>query len=204
MTANTSVVKPGLAVAIAATVIVTVGAAGCSKNTSGSGTSSTTGTASSTAAPKATSTASPSPGNSSSPSGSAVPSATASARFVGHWQVHGATLDITPATATIVAGLGMGPCSENPQAACSETDTLAVVSGNDTQLALTVTAVSYALHNGQTTSVNPNPGPSAAEGDSVQLVWQAPGLLKQTVGQGGNPYWCGAGISESNRTLCGA
>jgi hypothetical protein len=189
MTANPSVVKPGLAVAIAATVIVTAAAAGCLKNTSGTGASSTTGTPSSTAAPA---------------------TGTASARFVGHWHVHDATLDITPTTATIVWYLGAGPCTQDPKAACSETDTLAVVSGNDTQLTLKVTAVSYTLHSGQKTSVNSTTGPSTAVGDSVQLVWQAPGLLKQTVLQGfpgsedGNPYWCGAGISQSDRQRCGA
>jgi len=99
---------------------------------------------------------------------------------------------------------------QNPQVACSESDTLTVVSGNDTELTLTVTAVSYKLSSGQTTSVSGNAGPSTAVGDSVQLVWQAQGLLKQTVlngfpgWQGGNPYWCGAGISPGDQQLCGA
>lgn len=209
MTANTSVVKSGLVVAIAATVIVTLGAAGCSKNTSGTGTSATPGTASSATAPPATGTAGSSPGNVTSPSGSPVPSATASARFVGHWQRHASTLDISPTTATLFAGLGAGACSQG-QAACSETDTLGMVSGDDTQLTLTVTAVSYGLNNGQTTSVNPSPGPSTAVGDSIQLVWQAPGLLKQTVlhgfpgWQSGDLYWCGAGVSQSDQQRCGA
>jgi hypothetical protein len=199
MTANASVGKPGLLIAVTATAIVAVAAAGCSKNTSGTGTSSTTGATTSTVAPSATSTAS---------SGSTGPSATASARFVGHWQRHASTLDITPTTATLFAGLGMGPCSQG-QAACSETDTLGVVSGDDTQLTLAVTAVSYGLNNGQTTSVNPSPGPSTAVGDSIQLVWQAPGLLKQTVLHGfpgwqGDLYWCGAGVSPSDQQKCGA
>jgi hypothetical protein len=187
MTATTSMVKLGWMVAITATMI-TFGTAGCSKNTSGIVT----------------------PPNTGAPTASAAPSATAGARFVGHWQVHDATLDITPTTATIVESLGMGPCSAGPQAACSETDTLGVVSGDDTQLTLTVTGVSYGLHNGQTTSVNPSTGPSTAVGDSIQLVWQAPGLLKATVlkgfpgWQGGNPYWCGAGVSQSDRERCGA
>jgi hypothetical protein len=197
MTANPSAVKPGLAVAIAATVIVAVAAAGCSKNTTGTGASSTTGSPVSAGAPAATSAASPSP------------SATASARFVGEWHVHGSTLNITPTTATLRATSGMGSCMQDPQAPCSETETLTVVSGNDTQLTLRVTAVSYNLHNGRKTSVNPT-GPSTAVGDSIQLVWQAPGLLKATVlqgfpgMQGGNPYWCGAGISQSDKQHCGA
>jgi len=182
-------------VAIAATVIVTVVAAGCSKNPSGTGTSSTSAATATTAAPSSRS--------------SPVPSGTASARFVGHWQRHADTLDITPTTATLFAGLGMGPCSQG-QGACSETDTLGVVSGDDTQLTLNVTAVSYGLNNGQTTTVNPSPGPSTAVGDSIQLVWQAPGLLKQTVlkglpgWQGGDLYWCGAGVSPSAQQQCGA
>ena len=87
----------------------------------------------------------------------ASPSGTASARFVGHWQRHVSTLDITATTATLFAGLDMGPCSQG-QAACSETDTLGVVSGDDTQLTVAVTAVSYGLKNGQTTSGQPQPG----------------------------------------------
>jgi hypothetical protein len=103
----------------------------------------------------------------------------------------------------------MGPCSQG-QAACSETDTLGVVSGDETQLTLTVTAVSYGLKNGQTTPANPSPGPSTAVGDSLQLVSQAPGLLKQTVlrrfpgWQGGDLYWCGAGVSPQDQQRCGA
>ena len=196
MASNQRMVKPGLAVAVAATVIVA--ATGCSKNTSSS-------TGGSSSAATASATASPSTGMPSGPS----TSATASARFVGKWTVHDASLDITPTTATLVASLGAGPCSQDPQVPCSETDTLAVASGNDTQLTLTVTAVSYTLHSGQTTSVNPT-GPSTAVGDSIQLVSQAPGLLKETVlqgfpdWQGGNPYWCGNGISEDDQTRCGA
>jgi hypothetical protein len=187
MTTNTSMVKLGWVLAITATVI-TLGTAGCSTNRSGTGTSPTTGTTSSAAAT----------------------SATANARFVGHWHVHDATLDITPTTAAIAVSLGMGPCSQSPEAACTEYDTLGVVSGDDTQLTLTVTGVSYALHNGQTTTVNPSRGPSTAVGDSIQLVWQAPGLLKATLlkgfpgWQGGNPYWCGDGVSQSDLQRCGA
>lgn len=200
MTARVSVVKSGLVIAVAG--IVTLAAAGCSKNTSGTGSSSTTGAPSS---PPVASTASASSG----PTGSISPSGTASARFVGHWQRHVSTLDITATTATLFAGLDVGPCSQG-QAACSEIDTLGVVSGDDTQLTLAVTAVSYGLKNGQTTSVNPSPGPSTAVGDSIQLVSQAPGLLKQTVlkgfpgWQGGDLYWCGAGVSPSDQQRCGA
>jgi hypothetical protein len=44
----------------------------------------------------------------------------------------------------------------------------------------------------------------------MQLVLQAPGLLKRTAlhgfpgWHGGNPYWCGEGVSQSNAKLCGA
>jgi hypothetical protein len=99
-------------------------------------------------------------------------------------------------------GLGNGPCVEDPQAACSETDTLAVVPSNDTQLTLTVTAVSYGLLNGQTTS-NPTNRTARVVGDSIQLVWQAPGLLEE-MQQTGNDYWCGAGVSQSDASQCGA
>ena len=197
MTAHVSVAKSGLLCRLVTAIagIVTVAAAGCATNTSGTGASSTTGASSSPAAPSATSTA--------------TASGTASARFVGHWQRHVSTLDITATTATLFAGLDMGPCSQG-QAACSETDTLGVVSGDETQLTLTVTAVSYGLKNGQTTPANPSPGPSTAVGDSLQLVSQAPGLLKQTVlrsfpgWQGGDLYWCGAGVSPQDQQRCGA
>ena len=197
MTAHVSVAKPGLVCRLVTAIagIVTVAAAGCATNTSGTGASSTTGASSSPAVPSATSTASA--------------SGAASARFVGHWQRHVSTLDITATTATLFAGLDMGPCSRG-QAACSETDTLGVVSGDETQLTLTVTAVSYGLKNGQTTPANPNPGPSTAVGDSLQLVSQAPGLLKQTVlngfpgWQGGDLFWCGVGVSPRDQQRCGA
>jgi len=185
-----------LVVAVVATVVVAVAAAGCSKNTSGTGTS------------PATSTAISSPGNVASPTGSPGPSATASAHFVGHWGRHQSTLDITPTTATLFAGLDMLSCSQG-RAACSENDTLAVTSGDDTQLTLTVTAVSYHLLSGQTTSVNPGPDPSTAVGDSIHLVWRPPGLLKQTVVKGFPGWaegidWCGGAGSPNERAGCGA
>jgi hypothetical protein len=185
-------------VAIVATVIVGVVAAWSSKPTSGGASWNTGGPPN------------PNPGISSGASSSPAGPATASARFLGHWHVHDGSLDIAPTTATINSSPGAGPCMQNPQVACSETDTLAVVSGNDTELTLNVTAVSYVLHSGQTTSTNTAGGPSTAVGDSIQLVWQAPGLLKGTVLngfpglQGGNPYWCGAGISQSDQQKCGA
>ena len=43
------------------------------------------------------------------------PTATANPTFVGHWHVHGATMDISPATATIIAN--NGPCG--PAKACA-------------------------------------------------------------------------------------
>jgi hypothetical protein len=93
---------------------------------------------------------------------------------------------------------------------CGETDQLTATPSSDgTILTLVVTAVSYA--NGSGASVpNPNPASSTAVGDSMRLVLQAPGLLKRTElhgfsgWQGGNPYWCGPGISQSNTKLCGA
>jgi hypothetical protein len=193
--------RSGAVLVIAATMILTMAVGGCSKNTSSTGASSTTA---------ATGTASSGPGNSSSPSGSAVPSATASAHFVGEWHVHDSSLNVALTTATLTASSGMGPCMQNPQAPCSETDQLAVTSGNDTQLTLTVTGVSYTFNDFQTATVNPSPGPRTAVGDSIQLVWQAPGLLKATVlkglpgMQGGNPYWCGAGVSQTDAQKCGA
>jgi hypothetical protein len=99
-------------------------------------------------------------------------------------------------------------CSQG-LAACSENDTLAVTSGDDTQLTLTVTAVSYKMKDGQTTPVNPGPDPSTAVGDSIHLVWRPPGLLKQTVVKGFPGWtdgidWCGGAGSPDEKAGCGA
>ena len=113
--------------------------------------------------------------------------------------MHGATLDIAPTTAVLVAS--SGPCNAPAQGICAETDQLTASPASDGK--------TYA--NGSAASVpNPNPASSTAVGDSMQLVLQAPGLLKRTAlhgfpgWQGGNPYWCGPGISQSNAKLCGA
>jgi hypothetical protein len=192
MTARVSVLKSGLVILFAG--IVAVAAAGCSQNPAGTGPSSSASAPSSPAVPLAPSTA--------------TASATAGAPFVGHWQRHSSTLDITATTAKLFAGLDMVACSQG-QAACSEIDTLGVASGDDKQLTLTVTSVNYGLKDGQTTAVNPSPGPSTAVGDSIQLVSEAPGLLKQTVVKGfpgwrGDLYWCGAGVTLDNNARCGA
>jgi hypothetical protein len=139
-------------------------------------------------------------------SSSAPPSgtATASAAFVGPWHVHGADLDITPTTATL--RFRWYQCKPGSQRVCHETDNLAVVAGDDKQLTLQVTAVSYTDDTGASV---PEPDLPAI-GDSMRLDWQAPGLLKTTIlhgfpgSDGGNPYWCGAGISQANQKLCGA
>jgi hypothetical protein len=195
MTTRVSVLKCGLAIAL--TGVVTVAAAGCSKNTSSSNASSTA-----SATTSATSSAS------SSAAASATASAQASARFVGHWLRHQSTLDITPTTASLFAGLGNGPCSEGV-AACSEIDTFSVTSGDDTHLVLTVTDVQYVLKDGQKTSVNPSPGPVTAAGDAIQLVWREPGILKQTVVKGfpgwqGDLDWCGTAGTPIEKQGCGA
>jgi hypothetical protein len=113
-------------------------------------------------------------------------------------------MDITPTTATHVTS--WAPCGPGAQRSCRETDTLKVVSGNDTQVTLQVTAVSYTDDTGASV---PNPT-APAVGDEMRLDWQAPGLLKTTILHGfpgwvgGNPYWCGTGISQANLRLCGA
>src|SRR5262249_41720166 len=138
-----------------------------------------------------------------------IPPATATAgpTFMGHWHVHGATMEIGAATATIVASAGM--CGPGAQDMCHETDTLTVASSDNTRLTMTVTAVSYADNNGASAS-NPSPGSSTAVGDSLELTPHAPGLLKATILHGfpawvgGNPYWCGQGVSPSDAKRCGA
>jgi hypothetical protein len=157
--------------------------------------SSSAGPSSSTASPDASQAAGPAVG-SGSPTG-----------FVGRWHVHGATLDIAASSATMVVSLG--PCDPPGGGMCAETDALTVTpSGDGNLLTLVVTAVTYANATGPV--ANPEAGPSTAVGDSMQLVLQAPGLLKRTALQGfpgmdgGNPYWCGPDISPANAGLCGA
>jgi hypothetical protein len=194
------VVKPGLVAAVAGVAIVVAGPLGCSEPSTG--TTATTNPNSSTASQQVGS----STGTTSS---STVVPATGEVGdgFVGHWNVHGASLDIAPTTATIVDSLG--PCSPGAQRFCDETDTLTVVSGDATQVTLQVSAVSYADDTGAGVP-NPDVGASTAVGDSMRLVMQAPGLLKATILNGfpgwvgGNPYWCGPGISQADRQLCGA
>ena len=186
--------KPGFGVALAGAVIVVEGLGGC-------------GTATLDGRPTPTSATT----SASVPADSTPTSAAAMARagFVGQWHVHDATLDISDRTATMVVSLGMGPCSLGPPHPCSETDSLAVLSGDDTQLTLGVTAASFTDNTGAV-AANPSPGSSTAVGDSMQLVLQAPGLLKRVSQhgfpgwEGGNPYWCGPGVSQANAQLCGA
>jgi len=86
---------------------------------------------------------------------------------------------------------------------------LTVASGDSAQLTLNVTAVTYADSSGAS-APNPSSGPQTAVGDTLQLTLQAPGLLKATILQGfpgwvgGNPYWCGQGVSPSDAKRCGA
>ena len=170
-------------IAAAAALIVVAGLAGCSKST-----------------PNAD------PGSSSTMTSATV---TASAGFVGQWHVHGSTLDIAATSATMVVTHGMGQCSLGAHHICSETDALAVLSGDSAHLTLGVTAVNYTDNTGASVP-NPAADSSTAVGDSIQLLLQAPGLLRGTVlhgfpgMSGGNPYWCGPGISQSNLKLCGA
>jgi hypothetical protein len=190
------VVKPGLGLFVAAVAVFIAASAGCSRSTNPSGPVSTpsvheTSSAQSTvASPNANPT-----------------TATANPTFVGKWHVHGSTMDIGPTTATIVASTG--PCGPGAHGMCHETDTLTVVSGDSTQLTLKVTAVAYADGSGASVP-NPPLGPQNAVGDTVQLTSQAPGLLKATILQGfpawvgGNPYWCGQGVSQSDAKRCGA
>ena len=114
-------------------------------------------------------------------------------------------MDITPTTASIVTYSCPGPAPRD----CHETDTLAVTSGDDKQLTLKVASVSYTNGAGANVSI-PNLSSTTVAGDSLQLVAQAPGLLKATILHGfpgwvgGNPYWCGAGISPADTSKCGA
>jgi hypothetical protein len=199
-------VKAGLRLFIAAAVVLVAASAGCSKNTNAPATSTpgtgAPGTASTSTAPETSSVQSTAVSLSATPA-----AATAGPVFVGNWHVHGATMEITPTTATITAS--NGACGPGTRGICSETDTLTVATGGSTQLMLKVTAVTYQDSSGAN-APNPPPGPQTAVGDTLQLTSQAPGLLKATILQGfpgwvgGNPYWCGQGISQSDARRCGA
>jgi hypothetical protein len=189
-------VKPGHGLFVAAVVGIVAASAGCSTSTNAPSSVSTPTVHETTSAQSTVA------GPSTNPA-----TATANPTFVGHWHVHGATMDINPATATIVAS--NGPCGPGAQGMCHETDTLTVTSGDSAQLTLKVTAVTFADSSGASAR-NPPPGPQTAVGDTLQLTPQAPGLLKATILQGfpgwvgGNPYWCGQGISPSDAKRCGA
>jgi hypothetical protein len=143
--------------------------------------------------------------------GSSHPGPTAAespVNFVGHWQVHGAVMDIAATTATIV--VNAGPCSQPAHGMCHETDTLTVSpSADEAMLTLVVTDVSYADDTGSSVA-HPDPTSATAVGDSMRLVAEARGLLKASVLHGfpgwvgGNPYWCGADVNEPDRQRCGA
>ena len=205
---RTAVVRPGFKVAAAAALIVVAGLAGCSKNTPNAdpGSTSTMTSASAPASGTSENTSNPSSTRSSTATSATV---AASAGFVGQWHVHGSTLDIAATSATMVVTHGMGQCSLGAHHVCSETDALAVLSGDNAHLTLGVTAVNYTDNTGASVP-NPAADSSTAVGDSMQLLLQAPGLLRRTVlhgfpgMSGGNPYWCGPGISQSNLKLCGA
>jgi hypothetical protein len=197
-------VKPGLGLFGAAVAVLLAASAGCSTSTNAPGPTSTS-TVHETSSRQSTATSS---AQNTAVSPSANPAtATASPAFVGHWHVHGATMDISPTTATITAN--NGPCGPGLQGMCHETDTLTVASGDSAQLTLKVTAVIYADSSGASAANRP-PGPQTTVGDTLQLTSQAPGLLKATILQGfpawvgGNPYWCGEGISQSDAKRCGA
>jgi hypothetical protein len=194
-------------IAAAAALIVVAGLAGCSKSTPNASPSSSSTMASGSAPASGTpeNTSNPSTTSSSTATSATV---TASAGFVGQWHVHGSTLDIAATTATMVVTHGMGQCSLGAHHVCSETDALAVLSGDNAHLTLGVTAVNYTDNTGASIP-NPAADSSTAVGDSIQLLLQAPGLLRGTVlhgfpgMSGGNPYWCSSGVSQSNAKLCG-
>jgi hypothetical protein len=143
-----------------------------------------------------------------SPDAAAPGPGSGASSFVGQWQVHGESLGISATTATLTVNLG--PCPATAQGLCHETDTLSAgLSPDGTALILRVVGVTYADDSGAAVP-DPGPGPPTAVGDTLQLVQVAPGLLRRTVLRGfpgmagGNPYWCGPGVSPSNAKLCGA
>lgn len=197
-------VKPGLGLCVAALTVLLAASAGCSTSTNAPGPASTSAVHE-TSSPQ--STVASSPQSTTVSTGANPATATAGPTFVGHWHVHGATMDIAPTTATITAN--NGPCGPGLPGMCHETDTLTVASADSTQLTLKVTAVAYADSTGASAPIRP-PGPQTTVGDTLQLTFQAPGLLKATILQGfpawvgGNPYWCGQGISPPDAKRCGA
>jgi hypothetical protein len=130
---------------------------------------------------------------------------TTSAHFLGQWHVHGSRMDITPKSVTIVTY----SCPTERLSKCVQTDTLTAVSSDDKQLTLRVAAVSYSGGEVGEPAV-PIQDQATVAGDSLQLAYQAPGLLKTTIVHGfpewagGNPFWCGANVSAFDASKCGA
>ena len=100
-------VKPGPGLFVAAVVGIVAASAGCSTRTNTPSPASTPTVHETTSAQSTVVDPSAKP-----------PTATADPTFVGHWHVHGATMDISPATATIIAS--NGPCGPGVQGMCHD------------------------------------------------------------------------------------
>jgi hypothetical protein len=141
-----------------------------------------------------------------------APDPNAARRFIGHWFVHGSTLDITSATEateTVASGFDCTPAREDW---CLEKDRLSLELAPDGE-SVTATIVGIDYVNGTTGAKfsSPFPGASQAVGDSVRLEFVAPHLMKATVIKRqlgtenyGNAHWCQDGIAPNLRDLCGA
>jgi hypothetical protein len=123
--------------------------------------------------------------------------------FVGHWQVHGGTLDIR-SNGSAIEDFNCGG------QVCDEMLRLALVrSPNGRRLIATIKSISYTNEHGRRIA-NPDPAESESVGDVFSLEFVAPQLMKTTLMTSnrslrrGNPYWCGADLAASLQHFCGA
>jgi hypothetical protein len=131
-------------------------------------------------------------------------------QFVGDWQVHGMQMTIKPDRTGVVqwnAGPCLDPFTSPPPPWCSGHASIRFTPSTNGVIG-TYTRVWFTTWAGDNPPAGFDPGTDNGAGYMFELRRVAPGLLKvknlRMHIQDGNPYWCGAGVSTSNRRLCGA
>jgi hypothetical protein len=158
---------------------------------------------------------------------------TGQTRFLGYWSVHDGGLCVGDSL-LFPAGGAAPPCVVAGSAddvgwiradyggvcdviqvsgipLCAQWVEFSFSPGGDGSIVGTVTNVILTGLNNAVIN-GPNPDPWLEPGDTFQLSYVAPGLLKTTYLHThlpksdieGNPYWCGPGLSAANQRDCGA
>jgi hypothetical protein len=131
--------------------------------------------------------------------------------FIGHWRVHGGSLDIIFGGHAMAYSAYGGQCAPDVER-CFERMALTVVPSDDGQtLLLTIVEVAYYTADGVRGTVPPGAVPEI--GDTFRLEYVFPHLIKATTLQTadpehpnalGNPYLCGEGLVYEVGFVCGA